>query len=448
MDGEPTPVGQLLIETPGANAEKNNTDLFIKRGRIGVLGRSTAAATLFNLQAFAPAGGAGHRTSLRGGGPLTTLALSTENPALWHLLWLNVVPVYDPLDHGQPEERVAETFPWLAPTRLSDKTGRATTLNDIHPAQCFWGMPRRIRLDFEENVERLACDVTGEIEDVIVRTYRTRPWGVNYSSVPHPLTPTYRVKETEPDWLPVHPQPGGIAYRHWLSFVAEGTTRKAAVAILEAERRLEIVSPLDRAAGRLRVFGYDMDNMKARGFVESEMPLLVAPEQMRVDLENLLRRLVDSAVETANILAGSVKTALEATGGESLNLLRESFFRDTEQAFFAAAKGGLAALETAKDGDDPVPQLARAWLDGFGREGGALKSAAVDAFDRAVPVDSLIATGDFKAIEKAVAGRSLLLAALAGYGSSGAKLFRALQLAPPEAKGKNSKSKRKAEVRA
>ena len=69
------PVGALLIDTPGANALRKNTDLFVKRGRIEVLSRAAAAIGLFTLSAYAPAGGAGIRTSLRGGGPLTTLLL-------------------------------------------------------------------------------------------------------------------------------------------------------------------------------------------------------------------------------------------------------------------------------------------------------------------------------------------------------------------------------------
>jgi len=40
--------------------------------------------------------------------------------------------------------------------------------------------------------------------------------------------------------------------------------------------------------------GYDMDNMKARGFVESEMPLPSARDQARQDhLDDLAKRLVE-----------------------------------------------------------------------------------------------------------------------------------------------------------
>jgi len=255
LGNEINPVAGLVIDQPGANTEKNNADLFVKRGQVGVLARSTAAIVLYALQAFAPSGGAGHRTSLRGGGPLVTLALPDARDAahgtLWHRLWLNVTSLYDPFEQGEPLDEPAKAFPWLGDTRVSDKAGVVTTGADIHPVQCFWGMPRRIALIFEANVDRLPCDLTGEVDDVIVRGYRTRPYGVNYDAVEHPLTPSYRVKPDASEWLPVHPQPGGVAYRHWLGFVLEPKTglRRPAKCVVAARERLRGGPPV---AARLR----------------------------------------------------------------------------------------------------------------------------------------------------------------------------------------------------
>jgi CRISPR system Cascade subunit CasA len=75
LEGEPSPVEALFIEAPGANTVKLNKDLLVKRERIRVLSRASAAMALYTLQQFAPLGGAGHRTSLRGGGPLVTLVV-------------------------------------------------------------------------------------------------------------------------------------------------------------------------------------------------------------------------------------------------------------------------------------------------------------------------------------------------------------------------------------
>lgn len=436
LGAEKVPIAGLMIEQPGANTEKNNTDLFVKRGRIAVLARSTAAIALYSMQAFAPSGGAGHRTSLRGGGPLTTLALAAGKPSLWHLAWLNVADRMTDADDATPAEaRHYDVFPWLAPTRVSDKSGRLTALADIHPAQCFWGMPRRIRLAFEPNPEGRACDVTGAVEDVVIRGYATRPWGVNYRGVPHLLTPTYRLKPGDTEWLSVHPQPGGIAYRHWVGFVQQSETRRPAGCVALAERRLATIGLGAAEDARLRVFGFDMDNMKARSFVEAERPLLFASdavlsrdEQRRQPLlDTLVGRLVEGAVETRGIAIGAIKQALGGTGGASLDIAREAFFAGTEAAFFAAVRSGLDAIEAAPDEDGLLQRLAFGWL-------ATLRTTARTLFDREVPVNALVDAADLAAIERAAAARRMLEVALAGYGAAGKRLYTALGMAPPGAK--------------
>ncbi|MBA1331821.1 CRISPR-associated protein Cse1, partial [Candidatus Endoriftia persephone str. Guaymas] len=73
LNGDEKPIANLLIDAPGAQTLKQNADHFIKRGGIEKICPCCAATALFTLQTNAPAGGAGHRTSLRGGGPLSTL---------------------------------------------------------------------------------------------------------------------------------------------------------------------------------------------------------------------------------------------------------------------------------------------------------------------------------------------------------------------------------------
>ena len=416
---ETAPVSGLLIEQPGGNTQKNNADLFVKRGGIEVLGRGTAAVALYALQAFAPAGGAGHRTGLRGGGPLTTLAFSPKTPSLWHFLWLNVTSVFDPLSDEAPEDRLADVFPWLAPTRVSDKSGGATTLADIHPAQCFWAMPRRIALDFEPNVENLPCDLTGEIEPVIVKTYRTRPYGVNYLNVPHPLTPAYKAKE---DWLFVHPQPGGVAYRHWLGLVLNGVTTRSAACIAAAERRLGAAK--ERAL--LRLYGYDMDNMKARGFVETEMPLLFPPEGAEASFIILASRLIEGAKAVASLMLGQIKAAGGAAGG--LDLIREKFFAESQSAFFVTIEQALDTLAAQPESDGR--EIRKNWLDA------TLAPLARKIFEQEAPLLALAEAGDLRALEKAVNAKRFLEISLAGYGKSGSELFKAFGLDAPAPKAK------------
>jgi CRISPR system Cascade subunit CasA len=427
LEGELTPVAALLIDQPGANAVKNNTDLFVKRGRVAALGRSTAAAALYALQTFAPAGGAGHRTGLRGGGPLTTLAFSQQQDSLWRFLWLNAAMTFNSLEVGTPEQRLEDVFPWLAATRLSDKSGRATTLADIHPAQCFWAMPRRIMLEFEENAEGLPCAITGVVEDVIVQQYRTRPYGVNYQNCDHPLSPYYRVEEGA-EWLAVHPPPGGLAYRHWIGFVCEGKARRPAACIAAAKSRLRVTG----GDASLRLYGYDMDNMKARGFVEAERPLLIARAEHDQTFRYLVEALAESAREVAGQTVGAIRAARGGESGEGLDIVREGFFAETEHAFFATVRAGLSEIE--KSPDASRAEFFQRWLTE------TLAPCARKTFDREVSPVALADSGEPKELKKAIDARRMLHIALSGQGKGGAAIYGALGLGAP---GKARKGKAK-----
>lgn len=439
LGDEASPVAGLLIEQPGANTEKNNTDLFQKRGRVRVLARSSAAMALFTLQAFAPTGGAGHRTGLRGGGPLTTLIVPPDDEArsLWRQIWTNVPSKLARSDREGPIVEAPErTFPWLAPTRVSDKSGVATYAKDIHPAQCFWGMPRRIRLRFEDNVGRLPCDLTGRIEEVIVRDYVTRPYGVNYQGIEHPLTPSYRPK---PDavWLPVHPQPGGIAWRHWPGFVQKtgedgGRQTKPAGVVEVAETRLADLG-LDR--GRLRLAGFDMDNMKARAFVDTEVPIFAfRPEDtgLRGDFEKLVDRLVASTVETVSILRGALHTARGRDGGSGIDRIQEAFWQETDAAFWDALDRGVVGIRA---GEGFAALLRDHWL------ADVLRPTAIATFDREVAVDALAASAEVDGLRRAIEARRNLSGSLNGWGAAGARLWRSVGLEPPVADAEKRKKK-------
>lgn len=124
LEGESVPLAQLLPETPGAQTLKLNKDHFIKRGITEKFCPHCAALALFSLQLNAPSGGKGYRTGLRGGGPMTTLLelhrYNSEAPSLWRRLWLNVMPQRESR-LPRPANYDARIFPWLAPTRTSEK---------------------------------------------------------------------------------------------------------------------------------------------------------------------------------------------------------------------------------------------------------------------------------------------------------------------------------------
>ncbi|OZA14016.1 MAG: type I-E CRISPR-associated protein Cse1/CasA, partial [Rhodobacterales bacterium 17-64-5] len=70
LEGEPNPPDMLFIDSAGGNTARNNADLMVRRNRYPDLDLPLAAMALYLLQAHAPSGGAGNRTSMRGGGPL------------------------------------------------------------------------------------------------------------------------------------------------------------------------------------------------------------------------------------------------------------------------------------------------------------------------------------------------------------------------------------------
>jgi len=181
LDGEDVPVSGLLMDEPGSNTLTRNADHFIKRGGMTVLGQPAAAIALFTLQTYAPGGGAGHRTSLRGGGPLSTLVTTGQN--MWERLWPNVETKKQIASRaGRLLENEPKTiFPWLAPTLTSEKkTGRKVTPDDAHPLQVYWGMPRRIRLNFIPKSDEV-CSLTGQVEATVIKSYVTKNYGIEYS---------------------------------------------------------------------------------------------------------------------------------------------------------------------------------------------------------------------------------------------------------------------------
>ncbi|ASC07480.1 type I-E CRISPR-associated protein Cse1/CasA [Acetobacter pasteurianus] len=416
-------VERLLIDAPGESTVKRNADLFVHHGQVGRLGRAAAAMALFTLQSWAPSGGAGNMTGLRGGGPLTTLVLPSENARLWEIIWVNV-----PDGEAVKSNDMEKVFPWMAPTILSGKGGTdVRPTENAHPLQCWWGMPRRIRLDFE-NVAEGYCDLTGQKDEVLVSGWRQRPYGPKYAgwigtpygsgAVIHPLTPRYRQKEGT-EWLAVHPQPGGIGYRHWAGIVAQSADKNrlpaSCVANWRNERAGEIGLPEN---ARLLTAGFDMDNMKARSFVESEMPL---PGSLDTELQKALDALalqcVSAAVHVADILRGSVREALFGKGTVSVDVtllsnVRERFWAKTENSFFAILQDA-----TGTD-DEGMVALRKSWLH-------ILAQSALGEFDATVILEP--DTGITEAQRSALARRRLG-AAVSGMGKEGKKIRSELGL--------------------
>lgn len=382
-DGSTCEIGALFIEAPGENALKNNRDHFIKRAGVSATCPHCTAAALFTMQVNAPAGGAGHRTGLRGGGPLTTLLLSKDTAALWQDLWLNVRERRAFLAHaGDPKKEAKHsTFPWLADISAIQRDGGETTPVQVHPAHVYWAMPRRIRLNFDASRSG-TCDICGRDSQQLLSEYVTRNYGLNYKGAwDHPLSPYYEAKE---GWLPFHPQPGGIGYRHWLPWVLGLSSdrkkqRSARVVDHFLRERMRVVP----GALRLWAFGYDMDNMKARCWYESLLPLYAladcAPDAQK-NVESEVANWLAAAELAASFLRGAVKDAwFSGDARGDLSAVDAAFWNGTQPQFYAQLK---RLIEAARDGTptDPLPGR-EAWLK-------HLAIAAMKLFD-----DDFVGTG-------------------------------------------------------
>lgn len=171
-----------------------------------------------------------------------------------------------------------------------------------------------------------------------------------------------------------------------------------------------------------------MDNMKARAFVESEMPLPGAPDlaaQQRLD--ELATRLVRAADLAASLLRGAVRAALFSPGAtvkldaELLSSVRENLWEQTEVPFFnALERSARRGVTEAEPG---------AWRD-------LLRRTALALFDEAAPLSPF--SGN--AAPRIGRARRNLLFALTGFGKDGAALFETLGLPAVEPKAKKRKA--------
>lgn len=437
LEGAASPISGLLIDAPGANTIKENGDHFVKRGRTECLSRVGAALALLTLQTQAPSGGAGHRTSLRGGGPLTTLVLpglpKKAEPSLWQRLWANT-----PDGFRAAPDVLPSVIPWLGPTRVSDKGGDTTTPEDVHPAQAFFGMPRRIRLVFEPNTEGRVCDLTGLVDEIIVTGYVTRPWGTNYTawSRGHPLSPYYK-KPGELEYLPLHLNSSRVGYRQYIGLAldAEDNSKPPAQAVHDFQRRAENLDREALSRTRLLVAGYAMDNMKPLDFAEALVPLIVTGHQRSDEhVRDVARRLVRSADIVALQLIASVKLALYGPKGEAdrdstvLEPVRQRFWGETEQDFYNTLRSAADALvlpegTPVKRPGDAKEKSGEGWRQ-------TLRRHALRIFDDTVPIEDAAADD----IAHVVQGRRDLGLLLDGYSAKSKKLFAELHLPIPEKK--------------
>ena len=375
LEGKPNPPDMLFIDSAGISTAKKNTDLMVRRGRYQGLPFPLAAMALYTMQAFAPAGGKGNRTSMRGGGPMVTL-VRPEADGLWPQIWANV-------PHGTPLPAAElHKLPWMRETVSSKLKGVVMVPDEgsqTAPApEVFFGQPRRLRLVANSGM------VTGVIQ---------RPYGNNYQQWRHPLSPYYT--DAKGQTLPVHPKPGVFGYRNWRGVLL------ASEKGLKPQVLTTYLKDVKAAKCSLIVAGWAMDNMKPQDFIWSEQPVFTLSEDTEFAATDM--------VEAAEAAGYALKVCVAEGADKNRALAALEGFYSTTQAPFEDLLAKMAA-----DG-------------GLQHEGllQALRKAALAAFDAAV-LPGLPDLAESKR-EKAIKARGKLLGAFSGFGL-GKKIFTPLGL--------------------
>ena len=434
--GKTMSVTSLLIDTPGKQTLDNNADLFVKRDAAPMFCRATSAMALYTLNAYAPrgiaTGGRGHRQSLRKAGPLTTLIVARHADyglTLWGLFWSNV-ETKEQIDHRSietfPRDHDERVFPWLSDTRVSTN-GRETTPSDVHPLHVYWGMPRRIRLVFE-NSQGEPCTLSGRPDARAIRYFHIKPYGANYSEgFEHPLTPYRRKKANEPTLTPVSPDRGGLGYRHWAGHVIQSgdkLNRPAQVIRNWFDGRRD-ADPRPRLLA-FGYFGAVGTDWKPRSWIEGEIPLWVLDgAEARLHLEEYVNKAVKGAETVTHLLICAVKKVLydPSSGNKpsqprrqvvqsALGEIRGRFYRETEPAFYGVLADAAASIQAIPDAEDPTLHRREYWAT-------VVAETALRLFDEYAPADGL----EDRDMRRHVRARSSLTLALSGRGKEGQSLF-------------------------
>ena len=435
LQGGETPIELLLIDTPGQNGQRKNSDLLTHRDRYAALGLPAAAMTLYTLQAYAPSGGAGNRTSMRGGGPLTALVVPATNDGtppvpLWRKIFANVVPC----DKRLRIDELPKALPWMAPTLTSEKS-RTVSLADAHPLQAYFGMPRRIRLVFSSEPD--TCSMTGRKEP-LVTGFIQKPYGTNYGLWQHPLTPYRRQREAGEPYS-AKPKSGRFGYRDWVAATVGSKDGKLAeqptnIKLAKNNRSHALSQNKQATDARVRVGGWAMNNMEAIAYLFAEEPLhLAKTHDQQQALDDLARHFSEAADQAVSQLLAALKKALfsgqKNTSNDKgiLDQARADFFDATEDQFHRLLDNLLQ--EIPEDGrlTDPTAS-ARHWL-------GIMRRVALATFDRLAPVP----LQDAEKAKTIVNAYGILNATFAGWTKQSKSLYDKLELPLPEKKSKTKK---------
>jgi CRISPR system Cascade subunit CasA len=153
--------------------------------------------------------------------------------------------------------------------------------------------------------------------------------------------------------LPRHAQPDGLGYRHWLGLVHAERDDKGEVRRIPAQVVAAHAGRMRQTPLRLYACGYDMDNMKARCWYESHMPLYQFEGDLSRDFAATVSKLVNAADLARVYLLGALKDAWFSDKAPArrhdMAFVSQAFWQNTEAQFYEALRQYAEALQQGQD---------------------------------------------------------------------------------------------------
>ncbi|MCF7859874.1 MAG: type I-E CRISPR-associated protein Cse1/CasA [Candidatus Cloacimonetes bacterium] len=327
-----------------------------------------AAAALYCLNTFGPAGGRGHRTGIRGGGPVTTILIPGDtkkrSTSLWEKIWFNVFSGEQLKDFTGDSSKIqkSDIFPWMKPTVISGSKGKCVYPQDCNPLVMYFAMPRRIRFVFE--YREGICDLTGKSTKALVTGYRTYHSGNDYQGHwIHPLNAyRYQTDRNAPP-ISIKGSPGGFSYRDWmllsLDYKGKDAITPFNVAYVQKffNARKAIIGERNSIAWNA---GYDLSNIKARAWYEAKMPVFPLDSNQSLFVKSFAENAIEAAGKCISHLQSAVKTAWYKNPKEikgDFSFISNDFYSRTEKDFYNL----LDTLVKNTEEDEIRSQCAKEW---------------------------------------------------------------------------------------
>ncbi|MBT9549143.1 MAG: type I-E CRISPR-associated protein Cse1/CasA [Candidatus Sericytochromatia bacterium] len=354
---------------------------FNKSDRIKAICPKCAAKSLLTLQLNAPEGGQGHRTSMRGAGPLTTII---EGPDLWKTVCTNLLTQEEFNYQRLTPVLDAKIFPWLGKTLVS-KDDIKTTPEHVHPLHMYWSTPRRIRLQFEDCHDYF-CDLCGIACSQISKNYFMLKHGFKYDLWLHSLSP-YR-QDDKNAFYSVNGKVGRISYPNWMGLVFSKKDKYNQISPAKVvsnyfkylnTQKYYPVNPVS-----IWVFGYHIiNNIKPKEWIESRIPLIKIQSNYTYEFEKFISHSISASLEVLGNTKTSIRKALYGVSKEKkwsfssqadsyksensklffLNLSNQ-FLQDTEFQFYETLKylQEILEMDDREDRESKIVNLKIKWL--------------------------------------------------------------------------------------